>query len=81
MTRIETGRVQFGEEEPGIYVRGREAAAYALALKNSEVWLAKSRVLEILRDLFGQALIAETDEKIQKLRPTDECQTYRSPVV
>lgn len=32
--RVETGVVQFGEDWPGVFIRGDNAAMYALALSN-----------------------------------------------
>lgn len=34
MTRVETGVVQFGNDWPGVFIRGDNGAGYALALES-----------------------------------------------
>lgn len=35
-TRVETGVVQFGNDWPGVFIRGDNALGYALALKSAK---------------------------------------------
>lgn len=73
MTKLETGRLQFGEEAPGIFITSQDAQAFAMALSNLGKGLPSGRVLKVLEELFGQAMILESDKKIQHLRPVPEC--------
>lgn len=34
LARAETGRIQFGDDWPGIFIRGDNAAGYGMALEN-----------------------------------------------
>ena len=50
-SRIETGLVQFGDDHPGLFIRGDEAAYLALVLGNT---LAHPAVV----DTFGDARLS-----------------------
>lgn len=44
--RVETGAVQFGDDWPGVFIRGDNAFAYAMALET---------VLDGRKDVFAEA--------------------------
>ena len=81
MMRIETGPVQFGDDWPGTFIRGDNAAYYAMLLKD---------LLELVKDnddpqvKFDVALLqglvddlvssdVRNFRNILKLRPIEEC--------
>lgn len=60
--RVETGAVQFGDDWPGVFIRGDNAAGYALAIRDvltgepGGLGLALSHMtLMGLRDILNQA--------------------------
>ena len=56
--RVETGPLQFGDDWPGVFIRGDNAAFYAFALsqyleEGDKAWLAASQVRDLIRLLQG----------------------------
>ncbi|MEN8764135.1 MAG: hypothetical protein ABF290_17120 [Thiogranum sp.] len=54
--RVETGPVQFGDDWPGIFIRGDNAAHYALMLSREDGTMRELAVNE-LRRLFSRARV------------------------
>lgn len=51
--RPETGVMQFGDDWPGVFIRGDNAFAYAIALKHAKAATAiEQAVIDGLRDLL-----------------------------
>lgn len=45
--RVETGPLQFGEDWPGVFFRGDDALAYALALERALGYMIENPVLGV----------------------------------
>ena len=58
--RVETGVVQFGDDWPGVFVRGDDAAYYAGAIDEDDPDL-RAAYLGQLRDLFLSANVRHPD--------------------
>lgn len=79
--RAETGPMQFGGDWPGTFIRGDNAAMYAIHLErllelmgdrtDPEAFYSSAVVRGLLSDLQGSR---EPVTECQKLRPWSECQ-------
>jgi len=59
--RVETGPVQFGDDWPGVFIRGDNAGYYALVLKEvlqkgGVNWI-QHPIIESLQDLLASAVV------------------------
>ena len=87
MERIESGVVQFGDDWPGIFFRGKDAYFYgtqvqaalemliAYAPESDEGSIGDTISLSALRGLMGELLAADVSKGLPKLqlRAADEC--------
>jgi hypothetical protein len=79
-TRPETGPMQFGDDWPGTFIRGDNAAYYALNLKTileyvssmdiEEIQFSRLVLLGLLSDLQSSEI---PTKNIQQLKPFNEC--------
>ena len=86
--RTETGPVQFGDDWPGVFLRGDDALAYALLLRNLIQRLEQDpdykreafegifqlAVLRDLRDLLQQSFTMNKESYlVQRFKPYADC--------
>ena len=52
-SRVETGPVQFGDDWPGIFIRGDNAMWYRYALSNGDNFIRDAAIIQLAK-LFGE---------------------------
>lgn len=79
--RIETGVVAFGEDWPGVFIRGDDAYNYAVqleavleAVRGSQdgMVLLSAHIVKGLKDLLRSSVV-EPGMTVQKLEPAQKC--------
>lgn len=67
--RVETGVVQFGEDWPGVFIRGDNAGYYAMALKDilarTPLDFFDKTALKGLQQLLAEAVVGPAREVVQ----------------
>lgn len=81
MSRIETGPIQFGDDWPGLFIRGDNAIGYALQLQllldvlatdpAPELVIAVAVLRGLLSDL--ESCNVRRDPEVTRLKPAEEC--------
>lgn len=80
MARMESGVVQFGDDWPGVFLRGDDAFLYAQQVRHAIELLLLAEPAEpilcgMLRNLMAELLAADVSKNlpVTKLRPAEEC--------
>jgi len=81
--RPETGTMQFGDDWPGVFIRGDNAFAFAMALRNAledptrinRDVIGTKMMLQGLADTLSSSVVGRTSKAdLQALKPFDLCQ-------
>lgn len=75
--RIETGVVQFGDDCPGVFIRGDNAGFYggllSSLLQRSDLSILDRGALESLSRLLTSSNVHHNPSDVQLLKPYEEC--------
>jgi len=71
MSRIETQVVQFGDDWPGLFIRGDNAIAFASAIQQTKA--AGTKLPYLLTSLADSLLEVANTKNILKLKEIEEC--------
>lgn len=74
--RPQTGPMLFGDDWPGLFIRGDNAAVYVFALqhvlKNRSIhWAHAETLADLLQELERAKM--HTQQEVQKMQPFDDC--------